>query len=313
MTLMYRVGVFGLALLYPIVGWAQPTPPDGHSIEGLSHPESVAAAPDGEAFYATNFGDELAPTDEDGDGFITKLAGDGTVEARRFLPSDADDAALHAPKGTVVVNGRLYTADVDRVVGFDLETRSKTVEVSLQDKGVSFLNGLAAKDAQTLFASATSQGTIYRVDLQDGTATALATEIPQANGVAYAAEASALHVVTFGGNSGGQLRTLHLKGDRTIAETTTRTIRSGGRFDGLVRHNGALLISSWGVKGTDERPPVLYRVDDGGTGAVTTTPLSGWQGPADFDCTGGRGCWIPNLPGSSVEVVRPEERAFDQE
>jgi len=49
-------------------------------------------------------------------------------------------------------------------------------------------------------------------------------------------------------------------------------------------------------------------VDEGGVGEVTTIKLPEWQGPADFSCSKMHGCWIPDLPGSAVEVVRPEER-----
>lgn len=307
MTTLYSTVACCIALLIPWVGLAQ-SPSDGHRIDGLSHPESVAAAPDGDQFYAANIGDKLAPTAKDGDGFIARLSGDGAVETRRFLPADSDDDTLHAPKGTVVIGDRLYTADVDRIVGFDLETRTKTAEIALAEKGVSFLNALAVQDRQTLFASATVQGTIYRVNLEAGTATALDVDVPKANGVAYARDANTLYAVTYGGDAGGQLRTLDLKADGTVAETSTRTIQSGGRFDGLVRRDDALLVTSWGVKGDDEHPPALYRIEDEGTGSVTSIPLSAWQGPADFDCTEARGCWIPNLPGRQVGVVRPPTR-----
>ncbi len=307
MVYIPRTAALCIAVLIPFAGLAQ-SPPDGHRIEDLSHPESVTAAPDGNTFYAANIGTDLAPTAKDGDGFITRLDGTGAVATRRFLPADADDATLHAPKGTVVVNGRLYTADVDRIVGFDLDTRRKVAEISLREAGVSFLNALAVKDEQTLFASATNQGTVYRIDLASGTATALEANVPRANGVAYAPEPRTLYAVTYGGEHGGQLRTLSLTNAGTVAETTTRTLQDGGRFDGLVRHNGALLISSWGVKKDDSHPPALYRIKNAGTGAVTTTPLAEWQGPADFDCTSQRGCWIPNLPGTSVGVVHPSER-----
>jgi hypothetical protein len=38
---------------------AQETPPDGHTIHDLKHPESVAASPSGDAFYAANIGAKL--------------------------------------------------------------------------------------------------------------------------------------------------------------------------------------------------------------------------------------------------------------
>lgn len=94
-----------------------------------------------------------------------------------------------------------------------------------------------------------------------------------------------------------------------MSDASSRTILEKGRFDGIVRRsNGSLLITDWGVKGNADAPPALHRVGDEGTGSVTTTNLSEWKGPADFDCAEGHGCWIPDLPGSAVEVIRPGER-----
>ena len=295
-------------LLLPVSVQAQGTPQDGHIIEGLEHPESVAKGPDGDTFYASNIGAKLAPTAKDGDGSIARLSADGSVETAQFLPA-SDEATLHAPKGTVVVDGRLYTADIDRVVGFSLENRTKIADVGLADKGVSFLNDIAVMDRQTLLVSASNQGTIYRVDLEAGTATALDVEVPGVNGLAYSSADGVLYAVNFGGEQGGQLWTLTLDESGAVEESTSRTLLEGGRFDGIVlRPNDTILISDWGVEADANPTRALHRVEDGGTGSVTTIALSDWKGPADFTCAQGRGCWIPDLPASAVEVVRPAER-----
>lgn len=297
-----------LLVLCPGLLLAQ-TPPDGHTIEGLNHPESVALDAENDVFYAANIGAKMAPSAKDGDGTIARLSADGTVETAQYLPGPSGDATLHAPKGTVVLDGRLYTADIDRVVGFDLEDRSKIAEISLADQGVSFLNDIAVMNGQTLFASGTNQGRIYRIDLEAGTATALDVEVPGVNGLAYSASEEVLYAVNFGGDQGGQLWTLPLNADGMVEEASTRTIVEGGRFDGIVlRPNDRILITDWGVEGASSPTPALHRVAEGGTGAVTTIELPEWQGPADFSCSSALGCWIPDLPASVVQVVRPGER-----
>ncbi len=299
-----------LAFLLLLTGTAfAQTPPDGHTVEGdLMHPESVAYDADTDQFYAANVGKKLATTAKDGDGFIARLSADGTVETLRYLPA-SDEVTLHAPKGTVVLDGRLYTADIDRIVGFDLSERTKIAEISLQDKGVSFLNDVAVMDDQTLLASGSSQGKIYRVDLAAGSATVLDVDVPGANGLAYDASEGVLYAVTFGGDQGGQLWTIELDDDGTVRDASTRTLLAEARFDGIVRRPGGnLLISDWGVEGDAESPPALHQVANHGAGAITTIALSGWTGPADFDCAGAHGCWVPDLPDSAVHVVRPEER-----
>lgn len=300
--------VFAALLLLSFSAFAQ-APPDGHVIKGeLMHPESVAHDAANDVFYAANIGEKMAPSAKDGDGFIARLSADGTVETLRYLPS-SDNATLHAPKGTVVIDGRLYTADIDRVVGFDLKKRTKIAEVSLKDKGVSFLNDIAVMDEHTLFASGSNQGKIYRVDLNAGSATVLDVDVPGANGLAYSKSEGVLYAVTFGGDQGGKLWTLELNEDGMLSDASSRTIVEKGRFDGIVlRPNDRILISDWGVEGASDPTPALHRVGEAGTGSVATIELSDWQGPADFDCSKTHGCWIPDLPGSAVHVVRPGER-----
>lgn len=285
---------------------AQETPPDGHTVDGVKHPESVAASPGGSVFYAASIGAKLAPLTKDGDGFISRLSPDGSVETLRFLPAATSDATLHAPKGIVVVNGHLYTADIDRIVGFDLDSRTQSTVIDLAAHGVTFVNDIAVGDDQTLFASATKQGRIYRIDLAAGTATPLDVAVPGANGLAYSATDGTLYAVTFGGPKKGHLWTLPMADDGTVQASSTRSVHDGGRFDGIVRRDDQILISSWGVKGTSA--PALYRIADAGRGAVTRILLSGWNGAADFDCTPNRGCWVPDLPGNAVTVVRPANR-----
>ena len=82
---------------------------------GLQHPESIIS--DGTFLYATNIGESLAPMTKDGDGSVYKLSLDGKLLEQRFNKSP-----LNAPKGTAIVSGVLYVADIDRVVGIDCKT-----------------------------------------------------------------------------------------------------------------------------------------------------------------------------------------------
>lgn len=300
-------GIFAL-VVFVLTGCASDTPPDGHTInEELQHPESVAYDAENDVFYATNFGPELQPTEKDGQGFISRLAADGSIDSLRYLPVAESGDTLHAPKGTVVHDGHLYTADIDRIVGFDLGDGSKSAEIAVE--GTSFLNGLTVFDAQTLLVSETNQGQIYQVDLDADTARALDIEVPGVNGLVYSSSQEVLYAVTFGGEQGGQLWTIELTDEGTVSGSSSRTILEEARFDGIVHHeDDHLLISDWGIEGDSDAPPALHRVADHGNGDVTTIEVSDWQGPADFECGAQRGCWIPDLPASTVTVVRPHQR-----
>src|SRR5687768_8932286 len=91
---------------------------------GFASPESVVGAAG--HYYVSNIGRELAPLAKDGDGFISELDERGDVVALRAFPRA--DEKLNAPKGLALVSNTLYTADIDRVVGFDRGSRAKVFE-----------------------------------------------------------------------------------------------------------------------------------------------------------------------------------------
>lgn len=110
LRLVFSLGVF-LALSLLPMSPAQAV----RIIEGFSHPESITADSTGKIFVS-NIGAALEPTAKDGDGFITELSADGAVIERFFTPK----GALNAPKGLAAINDVLYVADIDRIVGFNL-------------------------------------------------------------------------------------------------------------------------------------------------------------------------------------------------
>lgn len=85
-------------------------------VTGFAHPESVLI--DGDRRFVSNIGEKLDPLGHDGDGFVSELDADGRIVALRALPIDSD--RLDSPKGMAMLGGRLYVADIDRIVGFDL-------------------------------------------------------------------------------------------------------------------------------------------------------------------------------------------------
>src|SRR5687768_2744216 len=98
----------------------------------LSYPESVTS--DGKFLYVTNVGKTFEPTAKDGDGFISKVSLDGKT-ITRFIT----DAKLNAPKGIGIVRGVLYVTDIDRIVGIQLHTGTKVVDINLSVTGASFV------------------------------------------------------------------------------------------------------------------------------------------------------------------------------
>lgn len=106
--------------------------------DGLSTPESVIYAPQLDAFLVANINGG-APLVEDGDGFIARLALDGTLDPVPFT------TGLDGPKGMAITNGRLYVADINDLVEIDLATGEMLARHHLAE--AEFLNDVTVTPA----------------------------------------------------------------------------------------------------------------------------------------------------------------------
>ncbi|MFN2317953.1 MAG: hypothetical protein ABR551_00505 [Gemmatimonadales bacterium] len=60
--------------------------------------------------------------EEDGNGFVSVVSGDGVVEVPRHVDGAAAGIALHAPKGIAVVDSILYVTDIHTIWRFERNT-----------------------------------------------------------------------------------------------------------------------------------------------------------------------------------------------
>ena len=271
------------------------------SLDAFEHPESVAIDSESETVYVSNIGAELAPMAKDGDGFISKVTPNGTVQSLCFLPRDSTEA-LHAPKGMAIVDGVLYVADIDRIVGFDLDTRARVMVVDVSAFETQFLNDLAVFDGSTLLATATDIGTVFRVPLDEGAAPTVVIEgIGGVNGI-HVTPDNMLYLVSFGGNGGIWEMPVdpyaNLTGQAAVLST------DGTQLDGIaLLPDGRILVSDW--TGDDDSEAGALRVFTPGRDSLQSVSLPvSVQGPADFhyDADAER-IWIPALPESRVVVL----------
>ncbi|MEZ4453702.1 MAG: hypothetical protein R3B09_29880 [Nannocystaceae bacterium] len=122
-------------------------------VEGFSHPESVLWSAMEMRWYVSNIGGD--PSAKDGDGFISRLAADGTVEAMNWA------TGLDAPKGSGIAGGRLYVADLDQVRVLD--TGDGSLLMSVPIPGAVFLNDVAVSMMGEVYVSDTGTNTIHRL------------------------------------------------------------------------------------------------------------------------------------------------------
>ena len=238
---------------------------------GLSNPESVTS--DGQFLYVSNIGKALDPTAKDGDGFIAKL----TLGGKLLTPSFAN-AKLNAPKGTAIIRGVLYVADIDRVIGIQLMTGNKITDINLSNTGTSFLNDLAVKDDLTLFVSATDVGKVFEVNVRSGAFKEVAN-VKGANGLCYDKAKDLLYTCSFDFQNmqGGEIGVISWKNNIPSYEKVGDI---HGAFDGLaLLDDHTLIVSDWGA--IDHPAGFLEKIDLN-TKKATKYDWPVIAGPADF-------------------------------
>ena len=254
------------------LGLAAPAPAQWHvsaqtTVTGLGHPESVAWDPRDQTLYLSNFGPPLKPGQKDHRGYISRLDQGGRVLEPRRLPAEG---SLHKPKGLWLQGRRLWTADIDALWVFDLDSRQGR---RLELPGAVFLNDPVVAGGR-LYVSDTQAHRVYQVEPADFLATepAISLRLEQKdlapNGL-WALPDGAL-LIASSPRDGSQGSLWRLEPGAKQAQPLTPP---AGRLDGLAAlPDGTLLFTDWISGG-------LYALEPSGQRRW----LAGrFQGPADF-------------------------------
>lgn len=275
-----------LALVLAATGLAQP----GLTIHdvGFATPESVLYLPGADVYLVSNING--APTERDGNGFISRVSPDGTVLDLKWIDGASPDVTLDGPKGMAVSAGRLWVADVATLRSFDVNTGAPLDAVPVP--GATFLNDVAAGPDGAIYVTdsgltpdlqPSGSDAVYRY--ADGTLAAVArgAELDHPNGVTVLPSGD-LMVVAFGGSG----TVYHLRGGE---KTDVRTL-DANQLDGvLALPNGDVLVSSWGAS------EVLRLTTDG-----VVVEAADVAAPADFGLDPGRDRLMIPLFGSDAIV-----------
>lgn len=89
------------------------------------------------------------PLDEDGNGFISVVSGDGEVLALKWVDAAADGIPLHAPKGMTVVDTVLYVADLRTLWLFNRDSGELLDTIPIP--GATYLNALVAHISEAVY------------------------------------------------------------------------------------------------------------------------------------------------------------------
>ncbi|HEX2841652.1 hypothetical protein [Hyphomicrobium sp.] len=123
---------------------------------GFQTPESALPDTDAAVIYVSNMAGK--PNEKDGNGYISKLSLDGKVITDKWV------TGLDAPKGMALVDGKLFVADIDKLVEIDVATSAITTKH--EAAGAKILNDVAAGIDGDIYVSDWSGNAIWR--LADG-------------------------------------------------------------------------------------------------------------------------------------------------
>lgn len=262
---------------------------------GLSTPESVLHDEAADVYLVSNING--SPLEKDGNGFISRITPDGSVEDLGWIDGADEGVTLHAPKGLAIRGDTLFVSDIDSVRAFS--RTSGQYHGARGVPGSTFLNDLAVGPDGTLYVSDSglnpdfsSSGTdaIYRFEGDEAVVVAEGADLAGPNGlVAYGRSVA---VVSFGG---ADLARVDLDaGEAGVAEVLATL--PGGQLDGVVRlDDGSFLVSSWETQS-------VYRVPASGEGEAEVV-ADGIPSPADigFDVQRQR-VLIPVFEADRIEI-----------
>ena len=215
-------------------------------VEGFKGPESVKYDADLDVWYVSNVNG--TPVAKDGNGYISRLKGDGTVDSLTWIVSGTNGVKLDAPKGLALQGDTLWVADITRVRGFNRRTGAPVASIDL--KGSKFLNDIAVGSdglyvTDTGFEGSakglehTGPNRIYRIAPNRAVSIAIESDsLAGPNGITWDGAQGRFIVVPFAGKV--------IQAWSPGAKTTVPLGPTKGQLDGVeLLGENRLLVTSW--------------------------------------------------------------------
>lgn len=265
-------------------------------------PESVLHDEVADVYLVSNMGTGT-PIALDDNGFISRVAPDGTVLDLRWIDGATEEVTLHGPFGMTVVGDVLYVVDRDAIRWFD---RASGAPLGAADVAgafdVSLLNDICAGPEGALYFTDTGltlneegafvpTGTdaIYHLDGNTVSPFITGAALEHPNGCLVNG-ANVLWTTFVSGAANAVYRTNPSKKQFTVA-----TLRAG-EIDSVVRVDGFLYFSSW-------EGAAIYRTTLGGSGGVSILEDVMTPGDLGYDAQRDR-LLVPSVFGNEL-IVQP--------
>lgn len=255
-----------------------------------------------------NFGiEELDPLNTQGKGYISAI--DHSGKTTTFIATDGN---LSAPKGMAVLGGRLFVADVNKVVVYNLRKKGEKPQIINLPQGELFVNDIATI-GEIVVVSVTNTGHIFCFNASDPgnlsqVKLTLFADLPGANGLAI--HDTKMYVASYNPSGEPAPENVIYVADlmaENIEFTTLIDNLVPGQYDGIaVSADGKkIYFSSWtSIDGTG----AIYGYTPG-VGSLGVERLSVGDaviGPADISIDKQGNLWIPDLALSTVYKLKVE-------
>lgn len=264
------------------------------SVPGFMTPESVRYDEDLDVFFVSNINGN--PSMKDGNGFISRVSADGTVDSLKFIEGGRGGVTLNAPKGLAISGDTLWVSDIDAVRAFNRRTGEPVATVEL--KGATFLNDVVIGPDGSVYITDTGirfsakgvmthpgKDRVYRITGRTPKVVVQADSLGGPNGIAWDGTKNRFVIAPFNSQ--------WLYSWQTNAVQPAALASGPGGYDGLeVLPDGRILASSW----ADSSIHVFK-------GDSRKVLISGKPAPADFGIDTKRNrIAIPLFNDGAVEI-----------
>ena len=121
----------------------------------MRNPESVLYDESNNVLYVANIGN-INKEGQDGDGFISKLSPDGSVEELKWV------TGLNDPKGMGMYDNTLYVTDIDQIAAIDIANGN--VKERYPVEGAKFLNDITVDNDGKVYISDSDNDKIHLLE-----------------------------------------------------------------------------------------------------------------------------------------------------
>lgn len=220
-------------------------------ITDLHQPETALWDPQQDCYFVSNmlgYGSV-----KDGEGYILRVAASDLTKQQIFAQSGVNGVQLDAPKGLTIQGDTLWTADIDKVRGFDRRTGAPVGTIDLAPEHVVMLNSIATAPDGTMRVTDTgilmsptgiidtSGAKILEIDgHRHVRVVAQGGQLDEPNGIVW--DAAGKRWITVGFAPFRAIVYAMRPDDAGVTPLAT----GPGRFDGVdVERDGRVLFSSW--------------------------------------------------------------------